>query len=86
MIFQWQTRARKDYQALPKDLQEKADKALRLFAQNPRHPALHTEKIDHHRNIWSGRVDRGYRFTFQWISGGILLRRFGSHDEAYRRP
>lgn len=86
MIFHWQARAKKDYEALPKDIRRKADKSLRLFARNPWHPSLHVEKIDHRRDIWSARVGRGYRFTFQWISGGIFLRRIGSHDTAYRKP
>ena len=86
MNFQWQERARKDYQDLPSAVQRKMEKALRLFARNPWHPSLHTEKIDFRRDIWSSRVDRNYRFTFQWIPGGMFLRRVGAHQETYRSP
>lgn len=86
MIFQWLSVAKEDYLSLPKPIQKKADKAIHFFEQNPWHPSLHVEKIDSERNIWSGRIDRGYRFTFQWIQGGILLRRMGSHQDAYRHP
>ena len=72
--------------ALPKSLRKKVDKALILLEANPRHPSLHLEKIDAGKSIWSGRVDRGYRFTFQWVPNGILLRKLGAHDAAYRHP
>ncbi len=62
------------------------DRALIFLEKNPRHPSLNLEKIDFKRDIWSGRVDRNYRFTFQWISGGIRLRKVGSHQTAYRSP
>lgn len=86
MIIQWSVKAKKDYQALPGAIQVKTDKAFRLFAQNSWHPSLHVEKIDHKRSIYSARIDRNYRFTFQWIRGGIFVRRMGSHEKAYRKP
>ena len=67
-------------------MQKKVEKAIALFESNPRHPSLHVEKIDFKRDIWSGRVDQGHRFTFQWIPGGIRLRKTGPHDNVYRSP
>ncbi|MBI4055888.1 MAG: type II toxin-antitoxin system RelE/ParE family toxin [Elusimicrobia bacterium] len=86
MIIRWTHKAKEDYQSLPEAIQEKADKAFRLCQRNPRHPSLHVEKIDHKRDIWSARIDLNYRFTFQWVHGGIFVRRIASHQEAYRRP
>ena len=76
----------RDYRDLPERVQKKVDKALRLLESNPRHPSLNLEKIDSARDIWSGRVDRNYRFTFQWIPGGMRLRKVGAHQDAYRSP
>ena len=86
MIFEFGDHFKECYRDLPLDVRKKTDKALRLFELNPRHPSLHTEKIDFSRDIWSGRIDRNYRFTFQWIPGGIRLRNLGSHQDAYRKP
>ena len=86
MIIRWTDRTKEDYRALPGAIQDKADKAFRLFRDNPRHPSLHAEKIDHKKDIWSARIDLNYRFTFQWIHDGIFIRRIASHREAYRRP
>ncbi|HAH07898.1 MAG TPA: hypothetical protein DCM05_15470 [Elusimicrobia bacterium] len=86
MIFEWLPSAKEDYLSLPEAARRKADKAFLLFQKDPRHPSLHVEKIDTVRGIWSLRIDRGYRLTFQWIRGGILIRRMGVHQDAYRRP
>ncbi|MBI5243212.1 MAG: hypothetical protein HY922_05920 [Elusimicrobia bacterium] len=86
MIFEWLPAAKKDYLWLPKPIRAKADKAFRLFERNPWHPSLHTEKVDPIREIWSARIDKNYRLTFQWVRGGVLIRRIGSHQKAYRKP
>lgn len=85
MIFEHAEPFRKDFAGLPDTIKKKASKALVLFEADPRHPSLRVEKIDSARDIWSARVDRNYRLTFQWIPGGIRLRRIGSHQTAYPR-
>jgi len=86
MNFNWLPSAKGDYRSLPNAIRRKADKAFVLFEQNSWHPSLHVEKVDSGRGIWSFRIDLNYRLTFQWIQGGILIRRMGHHQEAYRRP
>ena len=86
MNFEFSEHFKECYRALPKEIQKKVDKAIRLMEANSRHPSLNLEKIDFARDIWSGRVDRNYRFTFQWIPGGVRLRKVGGHQQAYRRP
>ena len=86
MTFHWLARAQEDYLLLPAQIKRKAKKTFRFLEQNPWHPSLHIEKIDIKRNIWSGRIDQSYRFTFQWIAGGVLIRRMGAHQDAYRNP
>jgi mRNA-degrading endonuclease RelE of RelBE toxin-antitoxin system len=70
----------RDYQGLPKQLQQTVDKKLQLFQENPRHPSLHIKKMQDPRNIWEGRITQGYRFTFQIEEEVCLLRRLGTHD------
>ena len=69
-----------DYRRLPKQIQRRFDKALQFFEQNPRHPSVHAKRIQGTRDIWEGRVTRGYRFTFNWEGDIVTLRRIGTHD------
>ena len=69
-----------DYAALPENIKTLANRKLRLFMQNPRHPSLRMKKMHDPRDIREGRITKNYRFTFQ-IEGDIyLLRRIGTHD------
>lgn len=70
----------RDYQGLPKHLQQKVDKKLQLFQENPRHPSLQIKKMQDPRGIWEGKITQGYRFTFQMEAEVCLLRRIGTHD------
>lgn len=75
-----------DFRRLPKDIQRRAEKSLRLLTENFRHPSLRTKKIEGTGDIWEARITRGYRFTFQIRNDAYVLRRVGSHEEALRKP
>ena len=74
------------YDALPPEIQQKANEAYRLFSADPSHPGLHFKKIgDGNPSLWSARVDRRYRalglrsgdhMTWVWI---------GAHREYDKR-
>jgi mRNA-degrading endonuclease RelE of RelBE toxin-antitoxin system len=70
----------RDYHALPDQLQKTVDKKLKLFLDNQRHPSLNIKKMQDPRDIWEGRITKGYRFTFQMEGEVCVLRRLGSHD------
>jgi mRNA-degrading endonuclease RelE of RelBE toxin-antitoxin system len=70
----------RDYQALPEQLQKVVDSKLALLISNPRHPSLRLKKMQDPRNIWEGRITKGYRLTFQWQEDSFILRRLGTHD------
>jgi mRNA-degrading endonuclease RelE of RelBE toxin-antitoxin system len=70
----------RDYQALPEPLRKSGDKKLKLFLDNPRHPSLNIKKMQDPREIWEGRITKGYRFTLQMDGETCLLRRLGTHD------
>ena len=60
------------YKALPKDIQQLADKSFQLLKQNPKHPSLHFKRIT--GDLWSARVGRRHRALaiegrdrFQWF-------------------
>jgi mRNA interferase RelE/StbE len=71
----------KDYGNLPKDIQERVEKAISLLVDNLRHPSLRARKIQSAKGIWEASVTMSYRMTFKILKEGILqLRRVGTHD------
>jgi mRNA-degrading endonuclease RelE of RelBE toxin-antitoxin system len=70
----------KDYKALPDHLQKAVDGKLKLLLSSQRHPSLNIKKMQDPRNIWEGRITKGYRFTFQIEGEVFILRRLGTHD------
>lgn len=79
------------FQALPTGIQEKAAKAFHLFQENPRHPSLVIKKIKGTADIWEGRVDQGYRFTFHYekMADGetvMVFRNIDNHDDCLKNP
>ena len=78
---------RKGYANLPPEIKKKTKKALRLLAENPRHPSLRSKSIEGAKGIYEARVDRKYRFTYERLHGDVLrLRVVGKHDEALSNP
>ncbi len=76
---------KRDFQSLPERLKRSTEKALRFFAANPHHPSLQTRKLGGQRDpegrdIWYGRITRGYRFTFAIEGDTYILYRVGPHD------
>jgi mRNA-degrading endonuclease RelE of RelBE toxin-antitoxin system len=79
-------RFKKAYQKLPSDIQQKVKKALRLLSENPRHPSLRVRKIQGVNNIYEGRVDQKYRFSFEFDGDDKILRNIDNHDECLKNP
>ena len=66
------------YRELPREVQDAARKAYRLFAENPNHPGLQFKKVHDREPIYSARVTMAYRavglldndeVTWFWIGG-----------------
>ena len=79
-------RFRQVYQELTAEEQALADKALRLLADNLRHPSLQVKKIKGTEGIWEARASRSIRLTFQVHGDLLVLRTIGQRDEALGRP
>jgi mRNA interferase RelE/StbE len=76
-----------DFLRLPPELQKKVLKALRLLAENPRHPSLQTKPIQGARGLYEARIDQSYRMTYQRLPNDVLLlRAAGKHDETLKNP
>lgn len=61
--------------------------AVKLLAQNPRHPSFPTKKIQGTGTIYEARANRDLRVTWQYQGEGvILLRNCGHHDRTLQHP
>ncbi|MEJ2369129.1 MAG: hypothetical protein P8Z49_12515 [Acidobacteriota bacterium] len=74
--------------SLSKEARAKLPKALKLLAENPRHPSLKTKKIQGlpEREIFEARLDQKIRFSFQVQGDLIILRNIDDHDVCLGNP
>ncbi len=84
MTIVWSATFEKEYRRLPKEVQSRFEKSLRLFLSDPRHPSLQVKKMEGTSGIWEGRVSRSYRWTFELVAEGLRLRHIGTHDVLQR--
>jgi hypothetical protein len=69
------------YDGLPPDVQERARKQYRLFAQNPFHPSLALKPVS---AFWSVRISRSYRALAARRGSQFYWFWIGSHDDYER--
>lgn len=77
---------KKDFKQLPKSVQEKFGKKLKLFMENIRHPSLRVKKMEGYENRCEASIDMFYRLTFEIHDGFYMLRRIGPHDHVLKNP
>jgi len=68
----------KNYHALPRNIQDQADKSFDLLKENPHHPSLHFKKIG---KYWSVRASDDYRALGKEVEDGIVWFWIGTHPE-----
>lgn len=68
------------FDRLPANIQKKAWRHIGLLAADLRHPGIKAKKITSSEDVWEGRVDQSYRFTFQIEGDTLVFRRVGTHD------
>ena len=92
MIYIRTERFKKGARKLPIDVQEKVKKAFELFKSNPQHSSLGIKKIKGHIDIWEGRIDDFYRFTFEYGQDEAIgervcyFRNIGRHEIIDHNP
>jgi hypothetical protein len=67
-----------NYEKLPADIKDQADKNYLLLKENPTHPSLHFKKIG---NYYSVRVSLRYRALGIEHTDGIVWFWIGTHAE-----
>ena len=78
--YQFSKRFKKEYNALPKEIQKAFDKKLTVFLQNMFHPSLRVKRIQGTKDRWEGSVTMKYRFTFEFAENMLIFRTIGTHD------
>jgi mRNA-degrading endonuclease RelE of RelBE toxin-antitoxin system len=90
MIFIRTERFKRAFQSLPKEIQKKAVRALRLMTEDMFYPSLVVKKIQSYPDIWEARIDIKYRLTFQYKQKEdetiCILRNIDNHDECLNNP
>ena len=69
------------YRDLPAEIRGLAQKAYRLFRENPGHPSLHFKKVHDREPIYSARVSLGYRVVGLMENAEITWFWIGTHEE-----
>ena len=82
--YQFSSRFRKEYLALPKEVQKAFGEKLHLLLEDMSHPSLRVKRIQGTQGRWEGSVTKKYRFTFQFSDETILSRAIGTHDILHR--
>lgn len=79
-IYQFTKKFKKEYQELPKKIQNNFDKKLSLLLENMFHPSIRIKRIQGTKNRWEGSITMKYRFTFELHGNKAIFRTIGTHD------
>ena len=80
MKLQYTERFRREYQHLPRLVQEAVDRQLEQLLRNPRHPSLHFKRMQGTKKYWEVRATQQYRIILETLGDTYLLYRVGPHD------
>ncbi len=80
MIIHWSNRFTQAYKRLPLEIQKRFDEKIKIFESNSKHPSLNIHRVRTAPGIWEAYVNKSYRWTFQFIKGGVRLRMIGTHN------
>lgn len=71
----------KQYNCLPRHVQEIADRAYLLWRDNPSHPSLQFKRIHAEAPLYSARVGRSYRAVGVMVDDTLVWYWIGTHSE-----
>ena len=74
-------------QRKPRHMQRSLDECIELLLMNPRHPGLHTHRVQGTRRVWESYIDYANRVTWEYgEERTIVLRNNCNHDVPGRNP
>jgi mRNA-degrading endonuclease RelE of RelBE toxin-antitoxin system len=78
--YRFSKRFKKEYRALPEEIQKSFDKKLSIFLNDIYYRSLRVKRIQGTKNIWEGSITMKYRFTFELTGNEVIFRMIGTHD------
>ena len=78
--YQFTKKFKKQYQTLPREIQNNFDKKLSIFLENMFHPSIRVKRIQGTKSRWEGSITMSYRFTFELIESRVIFRAIGTYD------
>jgi mRNA-degrading endonuclease RelE of RelBE toxin-antitoxin system len=78
--YQFTKKFKKEYQKLPREIQDNFDKKLSLLLDDILHPSLRIKKVQGTESRWEGSITMKYRFTFDLHGSKAIFRTIGTHD------
>lgn len=76
----------RQYGQLPRTIQRKVDKALRLLDRDFRHSGSRSHPVEGAPGIFEAYVDIKYRMTFERRGETFVMRNVDNHDECLKNP
>lgn len=73
-------RFKKDYQKLPKNIQQRVDEKLRFLLHDMRYPSLRVHKLRGVEGPWEFSVTMNYRVIFEIEAEWYVLLAVGPHQ------
>lgn len=89
MIVEYTKRFKRSYKKMDKDSQELIKEALKMLAENLKHPSLRVKKMQGYHNpyVWEASANMDIRITFEMEKPDkLILRNCGHHNETLSNP
>jgi mRNA-degrading endonuclease RelE of RelBE toxin-antitoxin system len=86
MRLQYTRRFERAYISLEASDAARVAKAIRMLAEDVRHPGLQVKKVQGTASIWEARASHSLRLTFEIHDDLIILRITGFHDKVLKKP
>jgi superfamily I DNA/RNA helicase/mRNA-degrading endonuclease RelE of RelBE toxin-antitoxin system len=77
-----------EFEALPKDIQKRAQKTIEFLSQDRHHPSLKAHRLRSNSKVWEAYVTDRHRIIYEIEDGQIKLWHVGDHeivDSVHRR-
>jgi hypothetical protein len=65
----------------PSSSYEKKFEQLRFLADNLQHPSLRAKKYDESQDVWQGRVNKAWRFSFSIVDDTYRIEDVTAHPK-----
>lgn len=89
MILAYTKRFKRSYKKMDKNSQELIKEALKMLAENSKHPSLRVKKMQGYHNlyVWEASANLNIRITFEMEkSDRLILRNCGYDNETLSSP